>query len=66
LRRNVLGVRAALDGLSERAHELAGQGRTVVHVVRDGQAIGVVAIADAPRETAAAAIASLGEIGVRP
>ena len=57
---------AALDGLSERAHELAGQGRTVVHVVLDGQAIGVVAIADAPRETAAAAIASLREIGVRP
>jgi P-type Cu2+ transporter len=57
---------AALDGLSERAHELAGEGRTIVHVARDGRAIGVVAIADAPRETAAAAIASLKAIDVRP
>jgi Cu2+-exporting ATPase len=55
-----------LDGLSERAREMAGEGRTVVHVARDGQAIGVVAIADAPRETAAAAIAALKEIGIRP
>jgi Cu2+-exporting ATPase len=58
--------RASLDGLSERAQELAGEGRTVVHVVRDGEAIGVVAIADAARETAAEAIAALKEIGIRP
>ena len=57
---------AALDGLSERALELAGKGQTVVHVVRDGRAIGVVAIADAPRETAAAAIEALKAIGIRP
>jgi len=56
----------SLDGLSQRAQELAGEGRTVVHVVRDGQAVGVVAIADAPRETAAAAIAALKAIGIRP
>ena len=56
----------SLDGLSQRAQELAGEGRTVIHVVRDGQAVGVVAIADAPRETAAAAIAALKEIGIRP
>ena len=56
----------SLDGLSQRAQELAGEGRTVVHVVRDGEAVGVVAIADAPRETAAAAIAALKEIGIRP
>jgi Cu2+-exporting ATPase len=57
---------ASLDGLSERAQQLAGQGRTVVHVIRDGQAIGVVAIADAPRETAAEAIAALKQDGIRP
>ena len=57
---------ATLDGLSEEAQELAGQGRTVVHVIRDGRAIGVVAIADAPRETAAEAIAALKQDGVRP
>ncbi len=56
----------ALDGLSLRAAELADDGRTVVYVVRDGRAIGVVAIADAPRETAASAIAALKAIGIRP
>lgn len=56
----------ALDGLSSRAAELAGEGRTVVHVARDGRAAGLLAIADAPRETAAAAVAALKEIGVRP
>ncbi|OLB82014.1 MAG: copper-translocating P-type ATPase [Actinobacteria bacterium 13_2_20CM_2_66_6] len=55
-----------LDGLAERARELAGQGRTVVHVARDGKAAGLVAIADAPRETAAEAITALKELGVRP
>ena len=57
---------ANLDGLSQRAQELAGEGRTVVNVVRDSRTIGVVAIADAPRETAAAAIAALKEDGIRP
>jgi P-type Cu2+ transporter len=57
---------AALDGLTARARELAGEGQTVVHVVRDGRAIGVIAIADAPRETAAAAIEALKAIGIRP
>ncbi len=56
----------ALEGLSARAAELADEGQTVVHVARDGRAVGLVAIADAPRETAAAAIAALKEIGVRP
>jgi P-type Cu2+ transporter len=56
----------SLDGLAERAQELAGEGRTVVHVARDGKAAGLVAIADAPRETAAEAITALKEIGVRP
>jgi Cu2+-exporting ATPase len=56
----------SLDGLAERAQELAGEGRTVVHVARDGKAAGLVAIADAPRETAAHAITALREIGIRP
>jgi P-type Cu2+ transporter len=56
----------SLDGLAERAHELASEGRTVVHVARDGEAAGLVAIADAPRETAAEAITALREIGIRP
>ncbi len=56
----------SLDGLAERAQKLAGQGRTVVHVARDGKAAGLVAIADSPRETAAEAITALREIGIRP
>ena len=56
----------AVDGLAARADELAGQGRTVVHVAIDGHAAGLIAIADAPRETAIEAIAALNELGVRP
>jgi P-type Cu2+ transporter len=56
----------SLDGLAVRAEELAGEGRTVIHVAVDGRPAGLVAIADAPRESAAAAVAALKEIGVRP
>ena len=54
------------DGLAARSDELAGQGRTSVQVALDGQAAAVIAVADAPRETAAEAIAALKELGVRP
>jgi Cu2+-exporting ATPase len=56
----------SLDGLSMRAAELAGEGRTVVHVAVDGRAAALIAIADAPRDTAAAAVAALKDAGVRP
>ena len=56
----------SLDGLAERAAELAGEGRTAIQVALDGRAVAVVAIADAPRETAADAIRALKELGVRP
>jgi len=56
----------SLDGLTERAAELAGEGRTAIQVALDGRAVAVVAIADAPRETAAEAIRALKELGVRP
>jgi P-type Cu2+ transporter len=58
--------RVSLDGLAGRAQELAGEGRTVVHVARDGKPAGLVAIADAPRETAAEAITAMKDLGVRP
>ena len=54
------------DGLAARADELAGQGRTSVQVAIDDEAAAVIAIADAPRETAAAAISALRELGIRP
>ena len=54
------------DGLEARADELAGQGRTSVQVAVDGRAAAVIAVADAPRDTAAEAIRALRELGVRP
>ncbi len=56
----------SLDGLGERAATFAETGRTVVHVAVDGRAAGLIAIADAPRETAADAIAALKELSLRP
>ena len=55
-----------LDGLAQRAAELAGEGRTTIQVAVDGRAVAVIAVADAPRETAAEAIRALKELGVRP
>ena len=55
-----------LDGLDARANELAGEGRTVVHVAVDGQATALIAIADAPRPTSTAAVSALKKLGVRP
>ncbi len=56
----------SLNGLAERASSLAGEGRTVVHVALDGTVAALIAIADAPRETALAAVAALKELGIRP
>jgi Cu2+-exporting ATPase len=56
---------AALDGLARRAAEFAGEGRIAVQVALDGHAAGVIASADAPRESAKDAIAALRELGVR-
>ena len=71
-RRVLLGNRAflegegvPLDGLREPSEELAGSGRTVVHVALDGRAAGLVSIADATRETAAEAVRALERLGVR-
>ena len=50
-----------LLGLEATAEQLAGGGRTVVHVARGGRLWGLIAIADAVRPTSAAAIAALAE-----
>ena len=55
----------ALGSLSAEAARLQGAGRTVVHVARRGQVIGLIAIADAPRPTARATLAKLRERGVQ-
>jgi Cu2+-exporting ATPase len=54
----------AMDGLAPRRDELAAGGRTTVVVALDGTAAGLIAIADAPRPTAAATVAALHEAGV--
>jgi P-type Cu2+ transporter len=56
----------SLAAFAARADALAGAGQTVVHVAVDGRPVGLIAIADAPRETAAEAIAALKELGLRP
>jgi Cu2+-exporting ATPase len=52
-----------LGTLATRRDELAAAGRTAVFVAVDGRAAGVVALADAARDTAAAAVAELHEAG---
>ncbi|MGZ4597665.1 MAG: heavy metal translocating P-type ATPase [Actinomycetes bacterium] len=55
----------SLGALSDGYDELAAGGRTVVAVAVDGQVRGLLAIADAPRPTAKAAVADLHAAGVR-
>jgi Cu2+-exporting ATPase len=54
-----------LSALGERAEALKGEGRTVIHVARAGKVLGLIAIADAPRPSAAATIEKLHAQGVK-
>jgi Cu2+-exporting ATPase len=54
----------ALDGLQDIAARLTGEGRTIVHVVQDGRLTGLLAIADAPRQTSRQAVEELARAGV--
>ena len=49
----------------ERRDDIAAGGRTAVFVAVDGSVVGVIGMADAVRETSAAAITALHEAGVR-
>jgi Cu2+-exporting ATPase len=53
-----------LGALAQRPEALAAGGRTVVVMAVDDRAAGLVAIADAPRETAAAAVEALQAQGI--
>jgi P-type Cu2+ transporter len=53
-----------LGPLAGRREQLASGGRTVVVAAADGHPIGLFGIADAPRQTSAAAIQALHEAGV--
>ncbi len=54
----------SLNGAADRAEELQGAGRTAVFVGVDGQAAGLLALADAPRESAGSAVSALRAAGV--
>ncbi|UKA68447.1 heavy metal translocating P-type ATPase [Arthrobacter sp. FW306-05-C] len=50
--------------VADQRQELASTGRTAVLVAVDGRAAGVIALADAVRTTAAAAVAAMHEAGI--
>jgi len=54
----------SLGELATRRDELASTGRTTVLVAVDGQPAGLLALADAPRLSAAAAVTALHDLGV--
>jgi len=71
-RRVLVGNRKLMDAenvrlgtLAARRDELAATGRTAVFVAVDGRGAGVIALADAARETAAAAVTALHDSGVQ-
>ena len=53
-----------IDPVARQREELASTGRTAILVAVDGRAVGVIALADAPRETAAAAVAAMHDAGI--
>ncbi len=54
------------DGATAVGERLASTGRSTVYVAVDGSPAGVIAVADAVRPSAAAAVAGLREIGIEP
>ncbi len=52
-------------GLMGRRDEFASSGRTAVLVAVDGRGVGVIALADAARETSAEAVRELHDLGVQ-
>ena len=63
-RRLMASENVDLGDLGDCRDELAAAGRTAVIVAVDGRGRGVVALADAPRETAEAAVSALRDAGI--
>ena len=55
----------AADGLEELASRLEAEGETVIVVARDGRPLGLLALADSPRDGLVEALAALRRLGVR-
>ncbi len=49
----------------ETAVKLSGQGKTVVYVAAEQEIVGIIALADVPKESAAEAVASLKKMGLK-
>ena len=62
--RSTSSPRAARPSIPRRAAALARQGKTLVGLARDGQALGIIALADALRPTSAAAVRRLRDAGI--
>ena len=54
-----------IDALGGDAARLAGEGKTVVFVARNGQAIGLMGFSDLPKPSAQAAVAALKGMGLK-
>jgi Cu2+-exporting ATPase len=63
-RRLMTAEKVDLGALAGRRDELAATGRTAVLIAVDGRVVGVIALADAARDTAATAVAALHERGI--
>ena len=55
----------AFDGLAQSADSLEGAGHTVVYGAIDGKLAGLIAIADAPRDTSKTTVAKLKSLGIQ-
>ena len=55
-----------LEELGPRIEQLEALGRTVIGVVRDGSALGIIALGDTLRPEASQAVASLRTAGIKP
>ena len=54
-----------MSNLTDKADEMQGAGRTVVHIAQDRKLLGLIGIADALRPTSQAAIQALQQRGVK-
>ncbi|MCI6054057.1 heavy metal translocating P-type ATPase [Dysosmobacter sp.] len=54
-----------VSALAEQADRLAAQGQTPMYFARDGRLLGLISVADPVKDTSAAAIAKMKELGIR-
>ena len=53
-----------LGGFAQKAEELAGQGKTPLYFADETKVLGLVAVADTPKPTSAAAVAAFRKLGM--